>query len=152
VPVLLAPLYAVLLAGAAVASYRYADRRITFWRGSDGSLYFRGGVVIYLVYLAALLIRLAIDYLAIGADVFSFSFSSSSALSGTALYGTVATDLLLMFGVGLLLGRNLRVMRRYQRIAGGKDPVPEVPSPIGAGQSETSDPAASRVRPSGASR
>ncbi|MGA2664273.1 MAG: hypothetical protein ABSF83_04950 [Nitrososphaerales archaeon] len=133
VPVLLAPLYALLLAGAAAASYRYADRRITFWRGSDGSLYFRGGVVIYLIYLAALLIRLAIDYAVIGPDVFNFSFSPGSALTGTALYGTVATDLLLMFGVGLLLGRNLRVLRRYRRIAGGQDAVPETPSPLGGG-------------------
>jgi len=117
------------LAGVAVyLSYRYTDRRITFWRVASGSLYFRGGILIYLVYLAGLLARLTIDVAFIGPSM--FSFASSSPLSGTALYGSMATDLLLIFGVGLLIGRNIRVVRRYRMIQRGEESVPESDSAL----------------------
>jgi hypothetical protein len=130
IPVLLAPVYVLVLAGAAVASYIYSDRRITFWRRPDGAIYFRGGVIIYLIYLVGLIIRLTIDYVVIGPDV--FSYTPGLVLTGTALFATVATDLLLMFGVGLLLGRNFRVLKRYRRIERGEDAIPDTPSPLGS--------------------
>jgi hypothetical protein len=130
IPVLLAPIYVLVLAGAAVASYIYSDRRITFWRRPDGAIYFRGGVIIYLIYLVGLIIRLTIDYVVIGPDV--FSYTPGLVLTGTALFATVATDLLLMFGVGLLLGRNFRVLKRYRRIERGEDAIPDTPSPLGS--------------------
>src|ERR1017187_4134779 len=37
-PLLAAP-YAALLLAAAFWSYRYTDRRISFWKGGDGSVY-----------------------------------------------------------------------------------------------------------------
>jgi hypothetical protein len=129
-PILLTPIYAIVLIGAAVASYIYSDRRITFWRRPDGAIYFRGGVIIYLIYLMGLIIRLTIDYVVIGPDV--FSYTPGLVLTGTSLYATIATDLLLMFGVGLLLGRNLRVLRRYRRIERGEDTIPDTPSPLGS--------------------
>ncbi len=129
VSVFLAPVYALLAAAAAVGSYIFADRRITFWRGSDGSIYFRGGVVIYAIYLAGLVARLAIDYVVIGPS--AFSFTPGLTLSGTALYGTVATDLLLIFGVGLLFGRNLKVLKRYRRIQRGEDTLPDATAQLG---------------------
>ena len=130
VPLLWAPIYALVLAAAAVASYIYSDRRITFWRRPDGAIYFRGGVIIYLIYLVGLIIRLVIDYVVIGPDV--FSFTPGITLTGTALYATVITDLLLTFGVGLLMGRNLRVLSRYRRIERGEDTIPDTPSPLGS--------------------
>jgi hypothetical protein len=108
---------------AVFLSYRYADRRITFWKGSGGALYFRGGILIYLIYLAGLLARLFIDIILIGPSM--FSFATASPLSGTALYGSMATDLLLIFGVGLLIGRNIRVVTRYRRIERGEETVPD---------------------------
>jgi len=130
VPVYLAPLYALIAAASAVASYRFADRRITFWRGADGSLYFKGGVGIYLIYLVGLVARLSIDYGVIGPT--AFSFAPGLTLTGTALLGTIATDLLLMFGVGLLIGRNIRTVMRYRRIERGEDTVPDSPSQLGS--------------------
>jgi hypothetical protein len=130
VSLIFAPLYALVMVGAGVASYVYSDRRITFWKSSDGSTYFKGGVVIYFVYLAGLMARLAIDYIAIGPNV--FSFSPGLALSGVPLYATIATDLLLMLGNGLLVGRNLRVLKRYRRIERGEDAIPDTPSPLGS--------------------
>lgn len=122
---LFSPLYAVVLVAAAVASYRFSDRRITFWRGGDGSVYFKGGVIIYMIYLAALVVRLGIDYVALGPEV--FNFNTTLVLTGGALDAAIVVDLLLMFGVGLLVGRNARVLRRYRRIERGEDPLPEEP-------------------------
>jgi hypothetical protein len=130
VPLILAPLYAVVLIAAAAGSYIYSDRRITFWRRDDGAIYFRGGVIIYIIYLVGLIIRLSIDYVVIGPS--AFSFTPGFTLTGTDLYATIATDLLLMFGVGLLIGRNLRVLRRYRRIERGEDTIPDTPSPLGS--------------------
>jgi hypothetical protein len=130
VSLLFAPLYALVMIGAGFVSYVYSDRRITFWKNSDGSTYFKGGVVIYFVYLAGLMVRLAIDYVVIGPNV--FSFSPGLTLSGVPLYATIATDLLLMLGNGLLVGRNLRVLKRYRRIERGEDTISDTPSPLGS--------------------
>ena len=125
VPYLLAVPEIVLAALAAVASYRYSDRRIAFWKGPDGSLYFRGGIVIYLIYLGALVIRLAMDAAFVGPA--AFSFGGEVALGGAALYATMATDILLTFGVGLLIGRSARVAKRHGMIQRGGEGVPDSP-------------------------
>lgn len=51
-----------------------------------------------------------------------FDFTSAITLTGTVLYGTVATDMIPIFGVGLLVGRNVRVVKRYRRINEAKSP------------------------------
>ena len=84
VPIYLAAVYAALLAVSAVWSYGYADKRIVFWNGGDGSLWFKGGVVIYLIYVVGFIARLAIDYVVIGPAVFSFT-------PGLVLTGTAST-------------------------------------------------------------
>jgi len=126
VPALLAVPEVILAAAAAVVSYRYTDRRVSFWRTESGDLYFRGGVVIYVIYLVALIIRLALDVALVGPAAFSFGMSVS--LSGAALYATMVTDILLTFGVGLLIGRGVRVVRRYGMIQTGRETVPEKPT------------------------
>ncbi|MDG6911056.1 MAG: hypothetical protein JRN18_01750 [Nitrososphaerota archaeon] len=113
VPYLVALPEAALAAVAAAGSYFYSDRRIVFWKEGE-TLYFRGGVVIYLVYLVALVARLALDVAFLGPAAFSLS---SASLTGAALYSTIATDLLLTFGVGLLLGRAVRLAMRYSKIS-----------------------------------
>jgi hypothetical protein len=97
---------------AAVWSYRISDRRIAFWKTENGSIYSSGGIIIYLIYLAGLVARLAVDYLVIGPSAFTFG----TTLSQGALIGATATDLIIMLGVGLLIGRNLRIYKRYTLI------------------------------------
>jgi len=123
VPFLLAVPEVALAAAATFWSYRYADKRIRFWSSPDGRLYFRGGVSIYLIYLGGFTARLLIDVAFIGPSI--FSFGSGVALAGAALYGSMATDLLLIFGVGLLLGRSARVVRRFRMIQRGEETVPD---------------------------
>jgi len=125
VSLLFAVPYTALLLAAAFWSYRYTDRRISFWKGGDGSVYFKGGVILYLIYVVALIARLSIDIVVFGP---SFDpFTSGEVLSSNGLYATVATDLLLMFGLGLLIGRNARVLRRYRLIEEGKEVLADSP-------------------------
>jgi hypothetical protein len=128
VSLLFAPVYAAVLIVTAVWSYRYSDRRISFWHGSDGSIYFKGGVVLYLIYVAGFVARISIDLAVIGPNF--FNFSTSLVLTSSELYATIATDLLLMFGIGLLIGRNLRILKRARLIKEGKEVLPDSPPPI----------------------
>ena len=116
-----------ILAAAAYASYRYSDGRISFWKSGEGSLFFSGGIGIYLVYLAGYLTRLAIDVAIVGPSM--FDFTSIIQLSGAALYASMASDLLLTLGVGLLIGRNVRVTQRYRLIQRGVELAPSLPGP-----------------------
>jgi hypothetical protein len=125
VPLYYAALDAVGLIGAAIVSHNLADRRIVFWRGSDGSIWYKGGIIIYLIYVIGLVARLSVDFIVIGPSAFSFNFSGT--LSTSALFGTIAADLLLVFGVGLLIGRNIRVYQRYKKIIANKESLPSMP-------------------------
>jgi len=125
VPYLLALPEVAIVAVAAFWSYRYSDSRISFWKSDNGSLYFRGGIAVYLIYLAGFLTRLAIDISFIGPAM--FDFGSIVQLTGAALYASTASDLLLTLGVGLLIGRNVRVTRRYNMIQRNDEAVMSVP-------------------------
>jgi len=116
-----------ILTVAMYASYKYTDGRISFWKTPEGSLFFRGGIGIYLIYLAGFLTRLAIDVAFVGPSM--FDFASMVQLSGAALYASMASDLLLTLGVGLLIGRNVRVTKRYHLIQRGIELAPSLPSP-----------------------
>ena len=112
---------ALFLAVAAVGSYRFADRRISFWKTSDGSVYYKGGIIIYFIYVIGLVARIGIELVLIGPS--AFTFVPGETLSQTAILGTTITDMLLTFGIGLLVGRNIRVYRRYNLIEEGKDSI-----------------------------
>lgn len=122
VPLWLAAPYAVLFAGVAFWSYRYSDSRITFWKARDGSVYFKGGTIIYFIYLVGLVARLLINAIVVKSG--TFSFNPGIALSGAPLYGAIATDVLLLFGVSLLLGRSMKALKRYQMIERGEETLP----------------------------
>jgi len=116
-----------ILAAAVYASYTYTDGRISFWKTDEGSLFFRGGIGIYVIYLAGFLTRLAMDVAFVGPSM--FDFSSIVQLSGAALYASMASDLLLTLGVGLLIGRNVRVTKRYHLIQRGIELAPILSNP-----------------------
>jgi len=124
-------LYALVGAVGAYGAYAFSDKRIGFWKGADGSIYYKGAIIVYLIYIVGLFTRIAIDLAFIGPQAFTFSFGGSSpALSSTAIDAGIATDLLLSLGVGLLVGRNLRVMKRYDAIMAGKEAVTDTPPNI----------------------
>jgi len=124
-------LYLLVGAAGVFTAYHLSNSRIGFWKGGDGSIYFRGAVVIYFVYVVALITRIAIDLAFIGPQAFTFTLGApTTTLSATEIDAGIATDLLLALGAGLLTGRNLRVMHRYSLIEAGKEQVTETPPPI----------------------
>jgi len=123
--------YVLVGAIAAYGSYDFSDRRIGFWKGADGSVYYRGAVIIYMIYLVGLVTRIAIEFIYIGPQAFSFSASSTAAtLSASAIDAEIITDVLLALGSGLLIGRNVRVLKRYAAIVAGKEELPDTPPKI----------------------
>jgi hypothetical protein len=116
VTVLFAIPEALLASLAAFLSYRYSERRVSSWKTAEGSIYFQGGIAIYLIYVLGLLGRLSIIMID-GPSAFG------GQLTGTALYGSMTADLILAFGGGLLIGRYIRSVRRFHRIQRGDESV-----------------------------
>jgi len=114
---------AVIYVVAVFAAHRAINSRLVFWRGVDGSIYAKGGMIIYLIYVLGLVVRLAIDF-AYVPSALSFSFTSVS-LTSTAIAAEIATDGLLAFGSGLLTGRNVRLYQRYFAIELGRETLPD---------------------------
>ncbi len=126
-----AVLYVAIGAAGAYGSYLFSDKRIGFWKDADGSIYYKGAVIIYMIYLVGLVARIAIDLVFIGPQAFTFSsVPIASPLSGSAVDAGILTDCLLTLGAGLLVGRNARVMKRYASIVQGKETVPDTPPKI----------------------
>lgn len=110
----------VLLGLGAYFSHKLSDRRISFWKTSDGSIFYKGAIIIYGIYIVGLAARLTIEVIFIGPSAFNFA---PITLSQTAILATVITDMLLTFGIGLLIGRNIRIYQRYNLIIQGKEVV-----------------------------
>ena len=126
-----AALYVVIGAAGAYGSYLFSDRRIGFWKGADGEIYYKGAVVIYVIYLVGLIARIAIDIVFIGPQAFSFSATPGAPTPGaSAVDAGLVTDCLLALSAGLLVGRNARVMKRYSLIVQGKEKVSDAPPKI----------------------
>lgn len=115
-------LYPILFAVTFLAAFELAKRRLVFWKSSDGSIYSRGGLPIYFIYILGFIARVAIGYEYLGPN-FLFSIPVSYSLSGAAISATVTTDLLLVAGIGLLFGRNMRILRKYLSIRSGKEQI-----------------------------
>jgi hypothetical protein len=125
--------YSAVVIAAGYGSYRYSKRILSFWKLStngDGSstIYSRGGLAIYLLYVAALIVRSVINFIFIGSEKFYFNNQEAILENGTAILimpplvhadptttilAFTTTDFLLMIGAGLLIGRNARVLKYY---------------------------------------
>jgi hypothetical protein len=122
---------AVIIAG--YSSYRYSKRILSFWElpNSHGghSIYSKGGLVIYLLYVTALIVRSVVNFLFIGSEKLYFinqetlleKYNATLIMPlvqtdpTTTIFAFAATDLLLMIGVGLVIGRNSRVLQYYYK-------------------------------------
>ena len=122
IPVEYFALYPILFVAAFLVAFELARRRVSFWRSADGAIFSKGGLPIYLVYILGFMARIAIGYEYIGPN-FLFNFTPPTSISGAAITATVATDLLLIAGIGLLLGRNMRILRKYIAVRSGKEQI-----------------------------
>jgi hypothetical protein len=126
--------YFAIAAGATYCSYIYSKRTLLFRKlpnrdTGNSAIYTQGGLSVYVIYILALTMRIAINFLFIGSDKFYFNNQGSMLANATAigimpLFRTdpvtttlafVATDFLLVIGAGLLVGRNSRIIEYYCR-------------------------------------
>src|SRR6266487_5276377 len=124
--------YLAVVVVASYCSYRYSRRTLSFVKlpnSDDGNpaVYVRGGLSIFLLYVAALTIRIAINFLFIGSEKLYFNNQQTILGNGTAtdiipmvhIYAATTvlvltiTDLLLIIGAGLVVGRNASVLKYY---------------------------------------
>ena len=127
------PYFAIAL-GAAYCSYGYSKGTLSFRKlpndeAGNSSIYMKGGLSIYLIYIVALSIRVVINFLFIGSGKFYFTNQESVLAHGTdiaimpllrigpatTILAFVATDVFLIAGAGLLIGRNARVLKYYYK-------------------------------------
>jgi hypothetical protein len=131
VPVVYAVPYFAVVVAAAYCSYIYSKRTLSFLKlpSDDGNsvIYVKGGLSIFLLYIAALTIRIAINFLFIGSEKLYFNSQQAILGNGTAtdimpmvhtdptttVLALTITDLLLIVGAGLVVGRNASVLKYY---------------------------------------
>ncbi len=104
-------------------SYWYSKRNLLFWKDKiDNNLYVKGGLLIYLLYISALTVRIIIDLIFIGYQEINFTESGNMVTinhplvyidSNTKITSLIFTDLLIMLGTGMLIGRYARVIEYY---------------------------------------
>lgn len=109
-------------------SYHYIDRSLSFWKTSDGSIYSKGGLPIHIVYTVSVVLRFAISLVFIGSRSFQFHIEESAQLASQSEIVSIAivvVDTFMIIGLGLLMGLNRRLLKRYRLISEGKESVEE---------------------------
>ena len=113
-------------------SYIYSERSLSFLKlpdSNDGNspIYVKGGLSMYFLYVAALTMRVVINFLFIGSERFYFNkeqtiLGNENASAIMPMFHTnpammtltsTVTDFLLIIAMGLIIGRNARVLRYY---------------------------------------
>jgi hypothetical protein len=124
VPVTYAIPYALAALLSTYISYVYSKRSLLFWKQDSINVYVKGGIALYLLYVIALSIRIAINFIYIGYQEVTLNQQGDMIIINRPIINTtselttlslIVTDFLLVLGVGLLLGRNLRVIKYYSR-------------------------------------
>jgi hypothetical protein len=113
-------------------SYIHSKRSLSFLKlpdskGGNSAIYVKGGLSMYFLYVAALTIRVVINFLFVGSE--RFYFNKEQTMLGnenaTAIMpflhtnpvmitlASTVTDFLLIIAMGLIIGRNARVLRYY---------------------------------------
>jgi hypothetical protein len=93
----------------------------------NSAIYVKGGLFMYFLYVAALTIRVVINFLFIGSEQFYFNkeqtiLGNKSATAimpmlhtnpGIMTFASTVTDFLLIIAMGMIIGRSARVLRYY---------------------------------------
>ena len=109
----------------AYISFKFSKNTLHFWKEGN-SIFVKGATIIYITYMVGLIARLSIDFLVLGPSSLYFSPTvSSTPLTTLQLVATIATDILLAFGVGLLIGRNAQILGRYSALTTGSEQILE---------------------------
>ena len=125
----------VVIMIAAYCSYIFSKRTLYFWKSRNSNnassdIYVKGGLSIYFLYVAALTIRVAVSFLFIGSQRIYFN-NQQLILGGnttttvivpffhtgpaTTILAFAFTDILLLMGVGLIIGRSTMILKYFQQ-------------------------------------
>lgn len=135
VPFVYAVPYCAVVIASGYGSYKYSKKILSIWKLStngyekSSAIYAKGGFAIYLLYVVALIVRSAINFIFIGSEQFYFNNQGSALGNGgstilsmpplihtdpaTMILAFIVTDFLLIVGAGLLIGRNARLLKYY---------------------------------------
>ncbi len=111
--------YVMIIILSGYYAYWYSKRNLLFWRDNDNNLYTKGGLLIYLIYITALVVRIVINLVFIGYQEVNFTESGNIVIINhplvhmgfkTRIISLIVTDLLITIGTGMLIGRYARVM------------------------------------------
>jgi hypothetical protein len=80
--------YVILLCTAAYVSYRYSNSTLSFWKSAEGSIYLKGGLIIYLIYIGVLIPRIMIEFIFVGPQGYLFI---NQAQQGVHLKATISS-------------------------------------------------------------
>jgi hypothetical protein len=128
IPILYLIVYVAAFIISQFASYHYADRSLSFWKTPDGSVYSKGGLAIHIVYIASVVLRFAISLIFIGSGSFQFHIIESPQVvskSDIIIMAIVTVDAFMITGMGLLVGLNRRLLKRYRLIKQRNESVEE---------------------------
>ena len=126
IPILYAVIYVAAFIISQFASYHYADRSLSFWKTPDESIYSKGGLAIHIVYIVSVVLRTVISLIFIGSGSFQFRMLESAQLADKSemiILPLVVVDTSMVAGMGLLVGLNRRLLKRYHLIEHGEERV-----------------------------
>jgi hypothetical protein len=125
-PIILLIPYIFTIIFSGFFSYWYSKRNLVFWQDKiESNIQVKGGLLIYLLYVSALIIRIAISFILIGFQEINFTPTGNIVLISHPIIHTnsnfrtislIITDILVMLGTGMLFGRYIRIMQyiRYR--------------------------------------
>jgi len=116
IPIIYLLVYIAAFIISQFVSYHYADRSLSFWKTPDGSIYSKGGLLIHIAYIVSVVLRFTISLVFIGSKSFQFHIQKSTQLaSQSEMVGVaiIVVDTSMIFGLGLLVGMNRRLLRLF---------------------------------------
>ncbi|MGB0003166.1 MAG: hypothetical protein WBP74_00770 [Nitrososphaeraceae archaeon] len=128
IPFLYLIVYLAVFIISQFVSYHYADRSLSFWKTPDGSIYSKDGLLIHVVYIVSVVLRFAISLAYIGSPSFQYQIEASGQLdskSEVVTFAIIVAVIFMIFGLGLLIGLNRRLLKRICLISQGKEIIEE---------------------------
>ena len=126
IPYLYLIVYLAVFIISQFVSYHYADRSLSFWKTPNGSIYSKGGLLIHVVYIVSVVLRFAISLAYIGSQSFQYHVVSGlDSKSEVVIFAIIVVDIFMIFGLGLLVGLNRRLLKRFRLISQGKEIIEE---------------------------
>jgi len=114
IPVLFLPIFIILFIGAEFLTYNYV--KMSFWRGSNGSIYSKGGLYSQIVFITSLVLRISVSIIFLGTASFYQHVEEYVKLVNDTpiiLIAILVTNVSILISGGIVIGSNRRLLRQY---------------------------------------